>query len=185
LTSLGFDLSPSVTPILPMVLGDQSTSFAFFSALTDAGLFVSPVRKPAVDRDRIRMNFMATHTDAQVDEALEIVQRCGRALGIIPQQRPRSRIEIRLARPGQALFFARDRAAAPAPPARPRLWEVLLQRRRPLRSRLLAAAGVLADRALELRLDRLRRLARIPQTLWVGRRRILGKLLYRGRTLGH
>ena len=60
---MGFDTQPSVTPVVPIVVGEQLTNFRFWRKLTDAGMFVSPVTKPAVEKDLVRAVFMATHTD--------------------------------------------------------------------------------------------------------------------------
>ena len=70
LRCMGFDTHPSVTPVVPIVVGEQLTNFRFWRKLTDAGMFVSPVTKPAVEKDLVRSVFMATHTDAQIDRAL-------------------------------------------------------------------------------------------------------------------
>ena len=53
--------------------------------LYDAGIFVNPVVPPAVPPDQtlIRTSFMATHTDSQLDFALEIFEKAGKELGVI------------------------------------------------------------------------------------------------------
>lgn len=54
-------------------------------ALHEAGLFVNPIEYPAVslDEQRIRLSLMATHTKADIDEALEIIRVCGKEHGLI------------------------------------------------------------------------------------------------------
>jgi 8-amino-7-oxononanoate synthase len=53
--------------------------------LFDAGIFVNPVVPPAVPPEQtlIRTSFMATHTDPQLDFALEAFEKVGKKLGII------------------------------------------------------------------------------------------------------
>ncbi len=75
--SLGFDIGHSVTPVIPIIIGDDERTFLFWRALFDAGVFVNPVISPAVPpgRQLLRTSYMATHTDEQLDRVLEIF--CG------------------------------------------------------------------------------------------------------------
>ncbi len=183
LRSLGFDTNPSVSPVVPIVIGDQVTNFDFWRKLTDAGLFVSPVVKPAVEKDLVRMVFMATHTDEQVDRALEMIQRCGREVGIIPYERPRTRVQVKMARPGATGFISSDEGSAMAAHsagARLDLTEVLLNTAEPLRQRLSDAAEILTWKALNAGPDDVRKLAELPEKIWTQRRRIRNRLLSMG-----
>jgi 8-amino-7-oxononanoate synthase len=85
LTSLGYDMGPSVTPIIPIVTGDQATTILAWKKCFDAGLYTNPVLPPAVPVDSclLRTSYMATHTDEQIDRALEIFARVGRELELI------------------------------------------------------------------------------------------------------
>jgi 8-amino-7-oxononanoate synthase len=181
---LGFDTHPSVTPVVPIVVGEQLTNFRFWRKLTDAGLFVSPVTKPAVEKDLVRAVFMATHTDAQVDRALEMFQRCGREVGIIPYQRPHTRVEVKMARPGSTGFVSssEDGATGSAPEANTGLevGDLLLHGTEPLRRRLSDAAEILTWRALNANPEDLKRLSGLPEKLWTQRHRIRNKLLSMG-----
>jgi len=53
--------------------------------LNDNGVFVNPVVPPAVrsDQSLIRVSLMATHTDEQIDRALEIFERLGKQMELI------------------------------------------------------------------------------------------------------
>jgi 7-keto-8-aminopelargonate synthetase-like enzyme len=83
LVALGFDTGTSTTPIVPIVVGDSPRTFAFWKALFDHGVFTNPVIPPAVPEgsSRIRTSVMASHTDAQIDEALERIERAGKQVG--------------------------------------------------------------------------------------------------------
>jgi 8-amino-7-oxononanoate synthase len=85
LEQLGFDTGSSATPIVPIVVGESMRTFLFWKALFDHGVFTNPVIPPAVPEgsSRIRTSVMASHTDAQVDEALEKIQRAGKQVGLI------------------------------------------------------------------------------------------------------
>jgi 8-amino-7-oxononanoate synthase len=181
---MGFDTRPSVTPVVPIAVGNRSQNFIFWRKLTDAGLFVTPFTPPAVERDAVRAVFMATHTDEQIDRALEIFQRCGRDVGIIPYSRPHTRVEVRMARPGATGFVssAGESAAQAAALHNGRLavHEVLMNRGQPISQRLSDAAEIITWRALNLGSDDLAKLAQLPEMLWTRRGRLKTRLMAMG-----
>lgn len=85
LLSLGFDLGVSQTPILPIYCRSLLNAFKFTKRLQEEGVFVNPVVSPAVPpgQELIRISLMATHTDSQIDFALEKLGKIGKELGII------------------------------------------------------------------------------------------------------
>ena len=85
LRSLGFDIGHTETPIVPVLIGATETTFLFWRRLFDAGVFTNPVVPPAVppSHGRLRTSLMATHTDDQIDRALETFGRLGKELGVI------------------------------------------------------------------------------------------------------
>ncbi|MGC8830695.1 MAG: aminotransferase class I/II-fold pyridoxal phosphate-dependent enzyme [Verrucomicrobiia bacterium] len=85
LLSLGFDLGVSQTPILPIYCRSLLNAFKFTKRLQEEGVFVNPVVSPAVPpgQELIRVSLMATHTDSQIDFALEKLGKIGKELGII------------------------------------------------------------------------------------------------------
>ena len=82
---MGFDIGPTQTPIVPIIIGDDMKTFAFWKDLTEAGLFTNPIISPAVPPGQalIRTSYTATHTDDQLDKVLEIFHRVGKKFGII------------------------------------------------------------------------------------------------------
>ena len=82
---LGYDIGPTQTPIVPVLIGTLENTFMFWRRLFDAGVFTNPVVPPAVppDRCRLRTSLMATHTSEQIDFALEVFERLGKDMGII------------------------------------------------------------------------------------------------------
>ncbi len=82
---MGFHTGESKTPIIPIFIGDLEKAFMMRKLLFDAGIFVNPVVPPAVPPEQtlIRTSFMATHTDPQLDFALEAFEKVGKKLGII------------------------------------------------------------------------------------------------------
>jgi 8-amino-7-oxononanoate synthase len=85
LNAMGFNMGPSVTPIIPIRTGDQATTILAWKKCFDAGLYTNPVLAPAVPPDEclLRTSYMATHTDEQIDRALGILGEVGHELGLI------------------------------------------------------------------------------------------------------
>ncbi len=82
---MGFDSGVSETPIIPLVMGEMEMAFMMWKTLKEQGVFVNPVVPPAVQQGRcmIRTSYMATHTDAMLDRALDIFEKAGKKLGVI------------------------------------------------------------------------------------------------------
>jgi 8-amino-7-oxononanoate synthase len=85
LRAAGFDIGPTQTPIVPVLIGTLENTFVFWRRLFDAGVFTNPVVPPAVppDQCRLRTSLMATHTPAQIDFALDQFSRLGKEMGVI------------------------------------------------------------------------------------------------------
>ena len=85
LAALGFDLGVSETPILPVYCRDFMTTFKLCKRLDEENVFVNPVVSPAVPpgQEMMRISLMATHTDGQIDFALDKFGKVGRELGLI------------------------------------------------------------------------------------------------------
>lgn len=73
LREAGFDIGNSEGPILPIYIRDNDKTFKITNILHNNGVFVNPVVSPAVasEDSLIRFSLMATHTFAQIDEAVE------------------------------------------------------------------------------------------------------------------
>jgi 8-amino-7-oxononanoate synthase len=85
LKARGFDTGPTRTPIVPVQVGAQERTFLFWRQLREEGIFVNPVLPPAVPAGRciVRATVIASHTEAQLDRALEAFERAGTAIGLI------------------------------------------------------------------------------------------------------
>jgi 8-amino-7-oxononanoate synthase len=85
LQSLGFNTGGSVTPVIPIIVGENMKTFLFWKELFEGGVFTNPVIAPAVPEKsaRIRTSVMATHTEEQLDRVLEIVEKAGKKMGLI------------------------------------------------------------------------------------------------------
>ncbi len=81
----GFEIGHTSTPIIPIYVRNNDKTFMLTRMLMDDGIFVNPVVTPAVKPEDtlIRLSLMATHTIAQIDEAVEKITRNAKKLGII------------------------------------------------------------------------------------------------------
>jgi len=82
---LGFNIGPTQTPIIPLILGDDMVTFEFWRKLFDKGVFANPIISPAVppDGSLIRTSYMATHTDNELNKVLEICQSVGKEMSLL------------------------------------------------------------------------------------------------------
>jgi 8-amino-7-oxononanoate synthase len=82
---LGFNTGHSVTPVIPILIGDDMRTFMTWKMLFESGVFVNPVISPAVaaGRQMLRTSYMATHTDEQLDEVLTTFEMVGKQVGLI------------------------------------------------------------------------------------------------------
>jgi 8-amino-7-oxononanoate synthase len=72
LTELGYRVLPGDSAIIPILTGDAEPTMALSEALFERGVFVHGIRPPTVPKGecRLRLVPMATHTDADIAEAL-------------------------------------------------------------------------------------------------------------------
>jgi 8-amino-7-oxononanoate synthase len=82
---LGFEIGPSETPIIPIIVGEDEVAFKFVMMLQEEGVFANVAVSPAVPHGKalIRTSYMATHTDEQLDKVLDAFKKVGKALGLI------------------------------------------------------------------------------------------------------
>lgn len=83
--ALGFDTGESQTPIVPLIIGEDEKTFAFWRTLFDEGIYTNPVISPAVPPDRalIRTSYMATHSDNDLDFVLDKFKNIGKNFGLV------------------------------------------------------------------------------------------------------
>lgn len=85
LTQLGFSLSPSVSPIMPILVGNAETALSFAEHLFAEGVYAPAIRPPTVPNatSRIRVTVTSEHSSDHIDRALSAFQRAGRSAGLI------------------------------------------------------------------------------------------------------
>ena len=85
LTKRGFDIGNSKTPITPIMLGDEELAKTFAQELFDNGVFASAIIFPMVQKGsaRIRLIPSASHSQKDIDFALEQIEKVGKKLGVV------------------------------------------------------------------------------------------------------
>ena len=85
LQALGYDTGVSETPVVPIIIGDDTKTFMMWRALYDAGVYTNAIIPPAVmpGKSLPRTSYMATHTDEQMKRVLTLFEQVGRQVGAI------------------------------------------------------------------------------------------------------
>ncbi|MFP5206823.1 MAG: glycine C-acetyltransferase [Acidobacteriota bacterium] len=93
LKRLGFNIggvtTPATeTPITPLIVGEGRKAMEFSRALFDEGVMATGIAFPTVPegKARIRMILTSEHTQAQLDQALETLERVAKRLEILKQE---------------------------------------------------------------------------------------------------
>lgn len=85
LLRLGYRLTESESPILPVLIGDEETTMVLCTALLKRGVFAHGIRPPTVPEGtaRLRLTPMATHTDEELQRALHAFADAGREVEVL------------------------------------------------------------------------------------------------------
>lgn len=84
--NMGCEIGHTETPIIPLFIRNNDLTFLIVKELFEAGIFVNPVVSPAVapEDTLIRFSLMATHTQEQLDRALEAIHDVFKKHNLIP-----------------------------------------------------------------------------------------------------
>jgi glycine C-acetyltransferase len=85
LRDMGFDLGVTETPITPIMTGSEEKALELQRRLMAEGVLALAVVFPTVPRGKARIRTMpnASHSVAELDEALQTLGRVGRSMGLI------------------------------------------------------------------------------------------------------
>jgi glycine C-acetyltransferase len=90
LAQLGFDIGgkttpASETPITPIIIGDGARTMEFSRELFKEGVLGTGIAFPTVPegKARIRTIMTATHTEEELEQALEVLKKVGKRMGIL------------------------------------------------------------------------------------------------------
>ena len=81
----GVNTPASETPITPIILGDGRATMEFSKAIFEQGVMGTGIAFPTVPegKARVRTIVTATHTESELTEALEVLGRVGKKMGLI------------------------------------------------------------------------------------------------------
>jgi glycine C-acetyltransferase len=82
----GFNTLNSETPIVPIIAGDDERAWMMAKLSQEKDIFVLPVVSPAVpaNTSRLRANVTAGHTLEEIEQAMDIFEEAGKAIGVLP-----------------------------------------------------------------------------------------------------
>jgi glycine C-acetyltransferase len=85
LVEAGFDTGISETPITPVIVGEAARAHQLSAELFQEGVLATGIAFPTVAKDKARVRTIvnATHTEAQLDQALDAFRKVGKRMGII------------------------------------------------------------------------------------------------------
>lgn len=82
--SVGFDIQ-SESPIVPVIAGESEKAVKLMNRLYEEGIYARAIVFPtvAMDKARVRLIITASHTQAQLDYAIEAFEKIGKELGLL------------------------------------------------------------------------------------------------------
>ena len=85
LQRLGFNTGISETPITPIIVGEAEQAMRLSDLAFERGVFAQGIGFPTVAKGKARLRTIvtATHTEEELDQALEILGSAARSLGIL------------------------------------------------------------------------------------------------------
>jgi glycine C-acetyltransferase len=86
LQRLGFNTGISETPITPIIVGEADRAMRLSDLAFERGVFAQGIGFPTVAKGKARLRTIvtATHTEEELDRALEILGDAAKSLGILP-----------------------------------------------------------------------------------------------------
>jgi 8-amino-7-oxononanoate synthase len=86
----GFDVGPSSTHIMPLMVGDADRALRVCELALESGMFAQAIRPPTVPEgtSRLRLAAMASHTKTELRTAAKVLGTAMLAAGVAPRPRP-------------------------------------------------------------------------------------------------
>lgn len=84
LTEIGYKTGHADAAIVPVEIGNGMKTFLVWKELMDQGVYTNPVLYPAVAKghEMLRTSYLATHTEAHLEKALEVFQNVAKQYDI-------------------------------------------------------------------------------------------------------
>jgi 7-keto-8-aminopelargonate synthetase-like enzyme len=86
LRSAGVDVGDSTSQVVPVMIRDDEQIFSIVEQLLHGGVYLNPVRYPAVGkhRSRVRISVSAAHSREELAEGADVIIRVLRQNGLCP-----------------------------------------------------------------------------------------------------
>lgn len=85
LLNMGYNIGKAESPLIPIIIGDESITYKMVMELEKSGIIADGVSFPAVKKNlsRIRIRMNATHTDDDLNIALNVFKIIGKKFAVI------------------------------------------------------------------------------------------------------
>ncbi len=85
LADMGFHLTNTQSPILPILVKSPETALKLSHALYDAGVYIPAIRPPTVPKhgSRLRLTVSSEHTREQLEKVVRVLREAGQALRVV------------------------------------------------------------------------------------------------------
>ncbi len=85
LQDMGFHLTRTQSPILPIIVKSPETALKMSQALYEAGVYVPAIRPPTVPRhsSRLRLTVSSEHTKEQLEKVVKALREVGEAMRVL------------------------------------------------------------------------------------------------------
>ena len=85
MTKVGFDITPGIHPIVPIMLYDEPLAHLMADKLLEEGIYVIGFSYPVVPKGlaRIRVQISAGHNREQLDDAIHAFEKIGKELNVL------------------------------------------------------------------------------------------------------
>ena len=82
---LGFDIGESVTPITPVMLGDENLAASFSAKLFENGVFATPIKFPMVAKGKARIRVIpsASHSKKDLDFGINAFKKVAKEMRVL------------------------------------------------------------------------------------------------------
>lgn len=82
---LGFDIGQSVSPITPVMLGDEDLAVKFSTKLFESGVFATPIKFPMVAKGKARIRVIpsASHSRKDLDFGIKVFEKVAKILKVL------------------------------------------------------------------------------------------------------
>jgi 8-amino-7-oxononanoate synthase len=86
LACMGLEIPPGDSPIIPIVLGEESAALAAAEKLQEQGILALAIRPPTVAKgsSRLRLTLSCEHTDPEIDQLLSALRTLKKTCDILP-----------------------------------------------------------------------------------------------------